>query len=262
MKASLVIDTTRFRSALQKFASLSKKGPIEVVKQQAKLFIRDVVRVTPPAQGSLTGAKQRGEATLNADISHIFVGLNPQLFAAFEAMGGRQDRRQLTTKDGRVFVSDRDVLISAGSMASFHRRQRGKNGRVTTAGTRDRNIGRSRDHVRGVVPQSALRNYRRSMMRTVGILAGGWNASASRLGQSLPAWITRHGTGRGSFQMVLGPASIRIRVRNRVSFGANVRGFERRVRYAYRARAIAMERQIKHHEIKKAAKAAGLKVRG
>jgi hypothetical protein len=219
------------------------------------LFVKDAALITPPNVGEW--GKKRGEATIASDISRILVGLPPDLLHQFEEVhNGTVKRRELRRKDGTVYLTDKDILVS--NPERWHQSQRLRNGRVTQAGARDRNIGRSRAHVRGVVSTSVFRAYMRKAKRRVGILAGGWNAAAVALGLKLPDWIARHGKKHGWCRVNLGGDKMSISIRNAVQFGADVKGLHRRIQSALDRRAEQIEKQVANYELVRAARDAGL----
>jgi hypothetical protein len=222
MRAELRLDTARFRRALAEFARNSRKSGIEVVTVQAKLWVRDMVRITPPAQGSLGGAKGRGEKAAGGDVYKVVAETRRPAAKTAEEIH-RQFRSRRT---GRVWKDLRT----------------GKDRRYRAQG------------VRAYV--------QRNVKQRVGRLAAGWNAAAARLGLSLPSWITRHGASGGRIEVKVSLGGIRIRVANAVSFIGQVKGLDRRARSAFDNRARAMEKQLEAYALKKAARDAGLKVRG
>lgn len=252
-------DLEAFRGQVRTFIALSKRPPVDVARQLVGLIVKDAAANTPPAKGfSFSGAKQRGEAQIRGDLAHIFVGLKPDLYRAFEEIhGGRVTRRELRRKDGTVYLTDEDILVT--DPRSWHRSQRRADGRVTTAGKRTRDIGRNRSHNRGVMPEASLRAYIKAVVGEVGQLAAGWVTPARGLGVTLPAWITRHASP-GLFQQRAADALIEITIGNDVRFVDNVKDMPRRFRAAVDRRTGAIRRQLTDY-YKKAARSAGLSAR-
>jgi hypothetical protein len=48
VSVDLKLDDRAFRAALKKFAENSKRTRVAVLKDQARLFVRDVILITPP----------------------------------------------------------------------------------------------------------------------------------------------------------------------------------------------------------------------
>ncbi len=130
-----------------------------------------------------------------------------------------------------------------------YERLRNRRGRI------GRSLGGSR------IRASNVTAFAQQRAEDVGILAGGFNSAAEKLGLSLPAWITRHGTRRGSVRIQLDRDVQSISIRNGVKFGGDVHGLQRRLQWALDNRARQMWKQIDAYEAKKAARAAGITVR-
>jgi len=241
MSAAVTIDPTRFNNAIQRVIATSKKSSEQILRQQAALFVVDAAKLTPPNK-NFKWNKKGGEQTILNDLNHILVGLSPNLFRQFvDLFGGKVMRRQLTTKDGRVFVSDRDELVT--NIPGFHKSQRTRFGRVTKAGSYTRDIGRSRDHVRGVVPESSKKAYIKTALKRVGKLAAGWKAAAIKLGAKLPAWITRHDSA-GYAKVETRGSVVSVELANASVYPRIMGTIERRLPVALRRRAGAMNRMV------------------
>jgi hypothetical protein len=98
----------------------------------------------------------------------------------------------------------------------------------------------------------------RRLLKEVGWLAAGWNEAAKKLGVRLPAWVARHGSGRGSIGITSSGSRFRITISNEVGFVGNVKGFSRRIQSAINLQANAMKRQAEHL-LKKGIRKAGWK---
>lgn len=75
MSATLKFDTSKFEKSIKAYAAGSRKTGEQVLRDQAKLFVRDVAMVTPPNQGKFT--QRNGVARVKGDIAKIMrpVGL-------------------------------------------------------------------------------------------------------------------------------------------------------------------------------------------
>jgi len=71
IKADIKIDTRDFLRALERFSENSKRTKKEILRQQAKLFIRDVVKITPPNK-NFGYNKPGGEAAIRNDLGKLF----------------------------------------------------------------------------------------------------------------------------------------------------------------------------------------------
>ncbi len=151
-ETELNLDTRDFEKALSLFMVRSRRPVEEVMRQQAKLIVQQIVRSTPPGTQTTQGsaAKQLGERAVEADLAKIFI----------PAATKRQ--------------------AESVNLASVHRRARGRNGRIKRGGQTYR------------VQKGELSRFRTAQKKKVGQLAAGWNQAAAKLGYKPPAWIWRH----------------------------------------------------------------------
>ena len=70
MNADLKFDDREFRAALKRFEAGSKKTREQVLKDQARLFVKDVILITPPNK-DFKANRKGGETALKADIAKI-----------------------------------------------------------------------------------------------------------------------------------------------------------------------------------------------
>jgi len=66
---SFEIDTRDFQRALREFTRLSKRAPAEVLRDQARLFVVDAAKLTPPNTGKWN--PKGGRATVANDIAKV-----------------------------------------------------------------------------------------------------------------------------------------------------------------------------------------------
>lgn len=270
----LRLNSARFTAALGKFAQFSKKDAATLLRDQARNFIRRVVDITPPATGKAdASARKHGEAAVRADLRRIFTPKDRGFLQYIEKLGhdsgqlkfnaehgGSVGEWHLHRKDGTPYVIAYDVILwSRDGLVGFHEKRRTANGRVSTAsrhvttGTRTKD---ARNLDRAFVPKDNFAWFERRVLARVGLLAGGWNKAAQELGTRLPAWVRRHGTGRGDIELQLTGTRLRILVTNDVSYAAAVRDYQPRVQRALNDQAKAMNRQSAFLA-KKAARRAG-----
>lgn len=230
---TIKFDTSRLRTALRTYQLAAMKDTDTVVRDAARNFIKKAAAVTPPAVGKLNSdAKKRGEFSVIGDLNHIFVGLSPVLLAKFEELRS-QGPGELRTKSGRIIVRSTDITVP--SVKGWHYANRRRNGRV-------RGGKRASGGIRAVISAQQKKNYRVQVLKKVGLLMAGWNASAARLGTKLPAWTARHGLGGGRCAVSKTRTGIRIRMENIVGFAAKVGGLQRRIQWALNAQAGALDR--------------------
>ncbi len=232
MSKNISVDTTRFNEAMKRFMKTSQRAAGVVLKEQARGVLRRVVDWTPPggkgAQGS--AAKKRGEAAVERDILKLM-------------------------RPVKSFGKDTDALRAAGmfietpsteSPEAIHKANRSKTGRV-----------RRKLNPKIAIKAADLRRYIASKKKMVGFLASGWKAAATKLGISLPAWVTRHaGSGGGVIKSTA--ASIEVTATNSVRNAPKL-DMERRVQSAINSQADAMVRRLENFAVRQAARQSGFR---
>jgi hypothetical protein len=258
IEAKATIRADRFLRSFQRFSENSKRTKQQLLTQQMRLLVRDVVGVTPP------GDRKKGEGAIAVDLLRIFRPMNDAQLAAFENFNGLERREQFGHRGAKALGEIRTVILSRGEMEQWHQRRRRRDGRVmqihrrVTTGLRKRDL---KGLDTGLVRERDFAWYRRKVQNEVGTLAAGWNAAAQKLGVRLPAWVRRHGASRGSITITITATSMRIRVVNAVPFGPNVRGLIGRINWALNNRARQMDKQVRHFALKEEARRAGLVMR-
>lgn len=215
---------------------------VPLVKQEARLFVRDVVKITPPASAGVSGikAKKQGESAVARDIARIY-GTASKAYVDMALRDKRVAGAFWKAIQAGDLVRAKEIMQKVGgpryrgtqSIATFdggvmHERFR-KQGRV------------NRDRVVMLVTDAkALRAYVKKMKGQVGLLASGWVRAARKLGQSLPAWVTRHGDRRGACVVIQSGDKVAIIISNKVKYGVAM-DMQRRADYVlgYRRRALA-----------------------
>lgn len=114
MSAQLKIDDKAFREALTRFAENSRKSGEEVLRNQARLFVQDAVKITPPNQDYKLRRKL-GEAAIAADIRKIMRGSNAR-DAIDDPAALHQKYRRRTT--GRV-AKERAIKFKVRNLAAY-----------------------------------------------------------------------------------------------------------------------------------------------
>lgn len=208
------VDTSNLETALAEFAALTRKDLSEVTRQQAGILVGHVIAITPPAGkggeaftdsgGIGLSAKKRGEAAIAADIARIF----PTSTLKHDTLVGMVKAGfEFQTGKGHKDIV-REVAESADDLKRIH--QFARNPR--TGRTRKmKGIGMA------ITRKAVLKQYIRQEMAKVGKLNAGWINAARELntaGRAVPAWITRHGAGRGGADVSDRTGRIGIRIFN------------------------------------------------
>ena len=202
------VDTASLNQALQAIRSVSASAAKKAPREAARGFLRRMIEVTPPSAPGRTGlaARRAGERRIDKDLGKIFV---PVIL---------RGRRAEEWPDLEAIYE----LIMAG--------RKGK--------------GAPKLPQKYHVDARKFKVLRDSLYKRVGLLAAGWNAAAEGLGVARPAWIRRHGSRNGRFQVHYDDGGLLITLTNAVRYNASVDGYSRRVQYALEEQAAAMMRRL------------------
>jgi hypothetical protein len=262
MQVDIKIDTSAFAAAMSRFAVDSKKTSREILDQQAKLFVRDVMRITPPNKGDTRGLV-RGKAVVRGDLARIFRPVSDAKIEEFrDFYGGNSFVTEFGHKGAKAIGNIEEVILSYGKMKAFHQARRTRSGKVmkvnraATTGIRKRDL---RGLDTGMVRAADFKKYLKEVESEIGKLLSGWSAAAKRLGLTVPAWVSRHGSERGEISVETSGRTLKVRITNAVKFVSNVWNLERRVNDALANRAKQMDKQVENYAVQKAAKRAGFK---
>lgn len=236
------VDIAPLMAKLKAIPGAMEEVIVPLVKQEARLFVRDVVKFTPPASAGTFGmqAKKQGEAAVARDIARIY-GTASKAYVDMALRDKRAAQAFWKAIQANDLVKAREIMQKIGgarysgtrSIAPFdggvmHERFR-RRGKV------------ERDRVMMLVTDTKqLQAYVKKMQGQVGLLASGWVRAARKLGQSLPAWVTRHGDRRGACVVIESGEKVAIIISNKVRYGI-AQDMQRRADYVlgYRRRALA-----------------------
>lgn len=237
------VDTSKLKAAFQTFDATEKKAILDkVVRTDAMGFVRDVIAITPPGNSKkpirsggdngaaaikqakiaiyrdLVGGKNKGGSKSQGG---IFMPLDDALIAKIQAgldAGLGNNVRLFVTKDGTVFGSERALFRPDASIEAMfdHHKRYWKNGRMTQAGGRTRDIGRWKFVDKMVVSKSAFQKYKDYVYDKIGILVGGWHAAAKKLKVRVPPIVEKHASGGA--EIVIGPSSFIVHIQNSISY--------------------------------------------
>lgn len=162
----------------------------------AKGFVADIVKITPPAQGQAgPSAKKLGEAKVASDIRKAY-GTPSDLWRLIRDNAGRDvaDNFWAYMKTRRWHDASQIAMRITGhgldvfDAGAEHRRRRNpRTGRVVG--------GEQPRHKRVFIAdtqKAQLNRYIKTRQANVGLLAAGFQPAAAKLGVTLPAWIRRH----------------------------------------------------------------------
>lgn len=235
LEPDFVVDWPLFEQTFARFARLSKGTVEEELKNQARLFIIDAIKVTPPfhqgvGQG-ISAAKKAGEKSIGRNIDRIFIGRT--------LVGSRK----ITHLFGRTDVPGLPYVVPTTEkypdVAGYY------SGKKKEA---------KRNALRGMrffgppitVSRRKVRKVYREEVKKVGFLAGGWNTAANKLGagKDIPAFVRRHTGAPGRLVVDFSARTLKIAMINYVSYANHVGGLEKRASFALTKRVHAMQKQI------------------
>lgn len=243
MSLTFKLHMARLSNDFEELAKATGKGAAEIVRSEGKLFVQDVVRMTPPFGGavsteSLNAQKKIGEEAVERDIRRAFALIDLDKIKSAPA---RERLRKLIRKNDlegiksvlkamkfRVnqVVSEIDPQLHQSARDSRGRVRNGKRVWLTRA--------------------KGLSAYIRQIKTHVGRSKGGWVAAAQGLGLKLPAWITRHGTAGGSFtDQTKGTDKPKITIRNNRGSGEDSNIVERAMKNRRRNIGIKLQRALR-----------------
>lgn len=244
--AEFYADASRFGREIQ-------VGGKELMDRAAKGMVQTLFQITPP------GSREAGEKAIRRDINRIFTGMDSDLLAQAEVLGVGDNVRLFTTKDGRIFGSERSLFRPDASVEAMHdhHAKYWKNGRMSQAGTRTRDIGRWKFVDKMVVSKQALETFFRYQAEKTGTLAAGWIPAANKFGVTVPGWL-RGQSGSGSAEFLIGADTITVRIENSVSYASSIKQLQHLVKKAAEYEVNKMERQMPYI-MQAAARRAGFK---
>lgn len=249
--ADIEVNYSRIETALARYMVRSKKElPDVLMSPVAKGVMRQIIANSPPKK------KAYGQGAIHRDLmggdgrAGIFYVSNAKDLGGLHERSPNGIVKLFTTKDGRVYGTETEFYkpnASIADMAAHHGRYF-KNGRMSSAGSRTRDIGRWKFIDRMVVSKQAMKRFETHLGKKLGIAASGWNLAAAKLGVKPPEFIWRHG-GAGGFQLLVTDQSIRIRMSNRVDFASKIprMNWNRVIQNALNAQTNQMMKVVHNH---------------
>lgn len=257
----ITIQSEAFAQDVGTFALLTGRSFGEELKVQGKGVLSELIKVTPPFNQQNKGAaaaQRAGIGAIRRDLAGgghkrgqrragVFAVLRDSTIdtALDTGLYENQNVRLFARKDGTVWGTETNTFkpsISMGEMRSHHKRYF-KNGKMSSAGSYERNIGRWRFIDQFVIRRSSFERYLKTMDPRVGFLGGGFRSAAMGLGVGLPRFMGRHGSAPGDLRMQLEGDDLYIIIRNDVRYASQMADLVRRVDWAIRAQQRKMERQ-------------------
>jgi len=206
MGASVTLEKTGMEEFFEFYAKARQKTMPEVLRINARLLAVELAHRTQP-YGKEDSVKKVGESAVARDLLGgkkrygIFSPISPSIENGMEEYS-TGNIRLFVKKDGTVYGTDRAHILnsaSAGTLRGIHR-EAFQNGKMSSAGSRTRDIGRWKFINKYFVPASVLSSYVASAQAKVGLAKSGWAACAKQLKgavkgsptRGIPRWVTRH----------------------------------------------------------------------
>lgn len=270
-------DVKSFDAAFRELRETVRKDLGTALKQQAKLFVRDIINLMKPESGP-AGRKRvardiaRVFRVYNAessggDLQVIAKGSSPEIVArqliADKTYGAQFAAR---FKNERIRKRMTELAFSGNEdalrlMLAGQGRKGGSNPIIKGTDGRKADMPTKTIHdsakIKGYVPPNArgrsvaytgrmavLRAYIKSVQERVGSAKGGWGEAARMLGAILPEFVSRNSTGRGSATIDDTPDKYTITLINRDPAAVQQDKQFKISDRAYNMRVLAMQTQV------------------
>jgi len=264
---NLSIESGQFSRLAAQLTKATKGKTRNVMKEVARAFVKDCMKMTPPFGGqpvkeSWKAQRDIGMAAIKGDLfggtrgsqgKTKRVGIFEQMPKAWldtviKDQGDDETTVYWHDKSGKPFGAERQLFrpdATSVPMREHHKRYF-RGGRMSSAGTKDRQIGRWKWIDKMIVPPQAATRYLRLMQSRVGTAKSGWVKAAQGLGlKGIPKWITRQrGASHGIFKVGRAKGWPQYTVGNSVPY-IQSKGRELGIiRRALRFRIVAMRKQL------------------
>lgn len=202
MSVSITVDTKGFSDAVRRLSELPRSKPVEqIIKAEGRLFVRDVIKITPPFRSyqtrlgeSLAENRRAGNDAIEKQLKVAFS--TPQALIDAQADPAVQERMRKLIRANKLTELEQMLYNLSGNKRRYQIVDR-----ITPQmhkAARD-----SRGRVRGfsgvITTEKAIKQRTKEAQANVGIAKSGWVKAARALGASVPGWISRH-SGSGVYK--------------------------------------------------------------
>lgn len=236
-----------FANQILNLQRVTQRALADVVKDEARLFVQDAIKMTPPFgsspnQESFASQKRVGEAAVKRDLGRSFTILDPS------KIRDRRVRKDLekAARKGDMETVKRLLLyckipvnsVLREATAAEHAKLRDKRGRV------------QKWQKVWVLRTQSVGRVLRAARSHIGRGKAGWMEAAKALGVKVPDWISRHVSSPGRVQdLTKGTDKPRIIVSNEVPFiqeaGADLRIVNRAMANRIRNIKVKIEKAVR-----------------
>lgn len=207
MAANVNWNFAPFERELKRLAIAGRRGLVDVVRQQGRLFVQDAARLTPPTgrnpqRESWAAQRQAGRSAVERDVRRAFLEVNelkirnPKLKARLRGYTLERDFGKLSLVLRRMKIT---APLAFRPTEQLHNSRRDRRGRVSSS-----------KHRVIVLEKGSVARFAALKQKAVGLAKSGWTRAASALKAKLPGWVTAGG-GPGVIEQRLsgpGPAII------------------------------------------------------
>ncbi len=194
-----------FNATMDDIAKLTNRSLTEVVKQQAGLFARDLMRLTPPfgkspLKESYGDQRKIGNAAVSHDVSLVFkpldgYGLLRGDWNTKHGDIGNQVRKAVAKKNFALaeFLLNRvdlkPLAVIDRATVELHRQKAGRALRISGRSYR-------------VARKQSIEAVKRQLQKEVGEAKAGWMRSLEMFGRpdEAPSWVRRHRSAGGAYE--------------------------------------------------------------
>jgi len=187
------MDQAGFALGIRALIRVTGRSAADLIRQQARLFVTDVLRLTPPRHRhplheNFAYQRRVGQAAVGRDIRKVFVSVenlgvvkqpqNQKLGDRLRKLSRAGNIAGVTAILRNIGIANPKVLASA--QASVHKAARDRRGRV----------GKGNGHF--VLSEASIKRHIKVAQSHVGRWKAGWMNSARHLAVKVPRWISEH----------------------------------------------------------------------
>jgi len=207
--AKFKFESVKFEQIMKDYAEIREVTIPDAVSLNARLLCVELARRTQPF-GDNNKARETGEKAITGDLigRKRRVGIFGAIGAAMSEEGGYSwyktgdNVRLFVGKDGFAYGTEKMMFrpdASTSEMRAFHKKNF-VNGKMSSAGSKTRNIGRWKFLDKMFVSKETLDEYIQKAIKKVGIAKAGWancalqlkKVNKGKLTASIPPWVIRH----------------------------------------------------------------------
>lgn len=254
--SDLVIQSAEFDAALVRLISSSKRGAVEVMRQQAKLLFVEVAKVTPPAGGksgnTLSGraAEKAGQLAIVRDYHNIY-GTRSRAYDDIRSAAGDQRAQAFWAQLANNNLPLANAILKDAVGKTLSPFDKGKAARSMIGKRRKKEV------LFYVSDSENIAAAIATAQQHVWHLAGGWKDALLDLGAKLPYGIAK-GSGPGLLKVTADDQRIDIRMINLTGYAKAIKGLQSQINFAMKVRTGALQRSWDDY-MKRLARETGLK---